>query len=287
MLKGELERLDDPTAVAGRTDLAYQAPQSGREEEALPPVGIGSGAAPLGNPLPEGDLLPQPPAAGPPPEELAWRNAIENLLQMLAPEGPAGTGLPFAAPAAFVSPQPGAETVPEPTAGEAPELYLIEPLESATPPLLSLEESDLFGDGAGEIDLMLTSPGQAVRGFQGMDSDLFGSGPEVAPISISKHNDNARTIQPTKEPDPPPETFGEGYISLVGKSQVLNLDVKQAREWVDENGEIYVDGDGDDVLRLSGGWVLVGERPEKGAQYYADASGEILLTVHNTETLLV
>ena len=259
MLRSDIERLDEATAAASRVTLAYQSPE-------LPAA---TAAVPL--------------------ETLAWQNAIEQLLELIAPDRPDPPALP---PEGLLQAVFGASEVPPPgplpgpsDLAPAPD-YVIQSLSGETQPVLSLDEKDLFGDsGEPSIDLLTTgSSGPSTR-FQGMEGDLFGSGQGVAPISISKNEDPPLSVKPAEEPEPLPDN--DGYISLLGQPLEIELTVEGARALANEHGELFVDGDGDDLVRLSGDWIYAGERSEKGAEYYTDASGTLELTLHNAEAVLV
>lgn len=289
MLRGDIDRVDDATAAAGRFAVAYQpAPLApDRQPEVTEPVPV-----PLGSPLPDGlESLELPPPGVIPTESIAWQNAIEQLLQLIGPDQavapPDGVS-----PAAYVGPLVGeaeATGAPPPMASDPGPTYVIESLSGDEPPLLSLDESDLFGEDAPPtIDLLSVDEGQpAAAAFQGMDSDLFGPSRGVDPISIGKNDNGARTVKPTAEPAIGPSEVGEGYLSLIGKPAEIKLSVDDARDLANENGELFIDGDGDDVVHLSGDWIYVGERTEKAAIYYTDASGSLEVTFHNTQTVLV
>jgi hypothetical protein len=192
------------------------------------------------------------------------------------------------APAAYVGPLVGeaeAAAVPPPLPADPGPAYVIESLGSDEPPLLSLDESDLFGDAEPQVLELrsLTDPAPAAA-FQGIDSDLFGPTNGVDPISIGKND--GRLIKPTAVP-PGSDDIDDGYISLLGKPAELKLTLDEARGLANENGELFIDGDGDDVAYLSGDWVYVGERSDKGAIYFTDAAGTLEVTFANTETVLV
>jgi len=286
MLQGDIDRLDDATAAAGRFDVAYQPPPLAPDRQ--PPESAEPLHMPLGNPLPDGSPgLELPPAGVVPVETIAWQNAIEQLLRLIGPVQPMPSPEDLA-PAAYVGPLVGeaeAAAGPPPIPADPGPAYVIESLGSDEPPLLSLDESDLFGDAEPQVLELrsLTDPAPAAA-FQGMDSDLFGPTNGVDPISIGKND--GRTIRPTAVP-PGSDDLDDGYISLLGKPAELKLTLDEARGLANENGELFIDGDGDDVAYLSGDWVYAGERPDKGAIYYTDAAGTLEVTFANTETVLV
>jgi hypothetical protein len=286
MLQQDIDRLDDATAAVGRFAIAYQpAPLApDRQPSLAEPV-----AVPLGNPLPEAyEGLEPSPADVVPTEEVVWQNVIEQLLQLLGPQPPAP--LPDSlAPAAYVEPQFGeAATQPAPLAADPGPAYVIESLGRDAPPLLSLDESDLFGgSSADSIDLLSVDGSQAPPVFKGMDSDLFGRDMAIDPISIGKNDSGARTVEPSKDPAPEPGLVSDGYVSLLGEPMELKITLDDARDMANESGELFFDGDGDDLVQLSGDWIYVGARPEKGATYYTDPSGTLEVTFANTETVLV
>ena len=286
MLQGDIDRLDDATAAAGRFDFAYQPPPLAPDRQ--PPATTEMLPMPLGNPLPEGPLgLELPPAGVVPSDSVAWQNAIEQLLRLIGPDQP-GSSPDDLAPAAYVGPLVGeaeAAAVPPPMPADPGPIYIIESLGSDEPPLLSLDEGDLFGDAEPQVlDLRSVTDPAPAAAFQGIDSDLFGPTNGVDPISIGKNDE--RSIKPTAVP-PGSNDIDDGYISLLGKPAELKLTLDEARGLANENGELFIDGDGDDVAYLSGNWVFVGERPEKGAIYYTDAAGTLEVTFANTETVLV
>ena len=85
MLQGDIDRLDDATAAAGRFDFAYQPPPLAPDRQ--PPATTEMLPMPLGNPLPEGPLgLELPPAGVVPSDSVAWQNAIEQLLRLIGPD---------------------------------------------------------------------------------------------------------------------------------------------------------------------------------------------------------
>ncbi len=260
-------------------------------------------AVPRDLPVPLPDSLDAgPPAAAPPSggevdasSVVAWQAAIEQLLQLIGPDSVSGLlgGAQPPTPSSYVA-VPDAAAVPP---GEAPPLtettpapsFVIEALPGSDQPLLSLDESDLFGAGdeQGSVRLLSVGPGASQPLFNGMDSDLFGPGQMEGPIKIAVEGVGGvqgPTVGPVS-PDQKPPPSGDGYLSLLDGPHEVKLTVDGAKSLADASGSLSIEGDGDDHVYLSGDWVYFGAA--KSATYYADSTGTVNLVIHNTEVVLV
>lgn len=241
------------------------------------------------------------PAAAPPGGEsdassvVAWQAAIEQLLQLIGPDsvGVLQSGSETPTAASYVPAPDGTAG----TAGEAPlptettevPTFVIESLPSGTQPVLSLDESDLFGGGEsqGSVRVLSVGPGASQPLFNGMDVDLFGPGNVDEPIKIASEGIGGPSgphISPVT-PDKVPPPSSPGYLSLHGSPQDITLTVDDAKGLADKTGSLAIEGDGDDHVYLSGDWIYVGAA--KDATYYTDTTSTVNLVIHNTEVVLV
>jgi hypothetical protein len=242
------------------------------------------------------------PAAAPPPgggidasSVVAWQAAIEQLLQLIGPESVGGLlGSPEPSTPASYVPHPDDASnasvdppLPTETTPAAP--FVIEALPAGAQPVLSLDESDLFGDAdqQGTVRLLSADPSTSQPLFNGMDSDLFGPDHQDGPIKIAAEGINGTqgpTIGPVS-PDQKPPPNGDGYLSLLDGPHEIKLTVDDAKSLADDSGALSIAGDGDDQVYLSGDWIYAGEA--KGATYYTDATSSVNLVIHNTDVVLV
>ncbi len=298
MRQTKIDGLDDQaTAAAAPEALAYQAPtHANPTAEQLSAVPADNGVPGLdsdGQPLAT-DAPSLPAGEGDVSSVVAWQAAIEQLLQLIGPDAVSGAlgAVEAVAPSSLLMPSEpppsGEASAILPSEGIPGALYSIESLSSGSPPVLSLDENDLFGNvGTDTINLLSTDSGDPPPLFKGMELDLFGPMQQDTHIKFASDNGNGvqgPTIGPVGPPPTPPG--GDGYISLLDGPEDLKLTVDYAKILASPSGTLFVEGDGNDHLYLSGDWILVGAAG-KGAVLYTDSMGTIDLTVHNTEVVIV
>ena len=195
--------------------------------------------------------------------------AIGELLDLIQ----RGLGLAMAGPAANASILPDrlpaaafGLAVPDQAAAPEPGFEIL-PLAAESSPSLSLDERDLFG-GLGEVTPGAVDEAGVSALFRGFQLDLFGDEvPTLPGLGLG--------TDPLPGPLTPPD-FAPGKVTMFEGVSELDLTGDVAAALIDENGQLLIDGDGDDVVLLRDGWTMIGSGPEAdGYTYYLhDDSGQ-------------